>query len=705
MLPATGAKVEILQQEDLHRVNRSLRMIRDCSEALVRATGEFELLNKICRIIVEVGGHRLTWVGYAETDDEKSVTPVAQAGYEVGYLENLRISWSDGERGRGPTGTAIRTGKPAIAENIHTNPLYEPWRKEADARGYRSSIALPLLNDHGAFGALNIYSVETDAFKSEELELLQQLADDLAYGITALRMRAEQKKTEERLRHSEELFRLITDNVSDLIAIVDSRGRRIYNSRSYQEILGDPDKLKGTDSLAEIHPDDRDRIRRISQETVHTGIGQRTEYRFLLKDGSVRFIESQGNAIRDESGTPSGILVVSRDVTERKRDEEQRVVLQEQLRQAQKLESIGTLAGGIAHDFNNILSIVLASTSLLESKRDDPPAHGKLVSMIDDTVQRGASLARQLLTFARKTKASLEPLNVNDLIDDLVRMLKATFPEKITFAVETRPGLPLILADKSQIHQSLLNLCVNARDAMPDGGTITITTDLVYGDALHERFGNTVDDSYIRIRVSDTGTGMDEQTKTRIFEPFFTTKSDGTGLGLAVVYGVVKSHRGYIDLETKKGAGTSFIMYYPVPARVVKSEGKPVALNESAPRGMGETILFVEDETAIRDVIRVVLEENGYSVLTANDGNEAVELYHQRWNDIAVVISDVGLPKQNGLDAFLRMKEINPEAKVVFATGYLDPNLKGQIMHLGARGFLQKPYVSGEILKMLRSVI
>ena len=695
------------EKDNLWRVNRALRLTKECGKALVRAEREHELLNEICRIILDVGGYRLTWVGYAENDSAKHVTPVAQAGYEEGYLRNLDISWDDNELGRGPTGTAIRTGRAVTADDILTNPLFEPWRADATSRGYRSSIAVPLVAGGKPFGALNIYAVEPNAFEEEESDLLSQLAADLAYGITALRTRAEQGRTGDLLRQNQEIFHLITENVSDLIALVDSDGKRIYNSASYRHILGDPGSLKGTDSMMEIHPDDRERISNVFRETMRTGIGQRSEYRFLAKDGSVRYIESQGNVIHDGSASRPRLLVVSRDVTERKLAEEQRALLQEQLRQAQKLESVGTLAGGIAHDFNNILSIVLGAVSLLELKRTKPSEHAKLVRMINDTVQRGAALARQLLTFARKTEAALEPLSVNDTINDLVRMLKATFPEAITFSLNLNSGLPYIVADKSQIHQALLNLCVNARDAMPQGGTLTIGSNTVEGEALHRRFGNAAGDRYLCLRVSDTGIGMDEATKARMFEPFFTTKAPGigTGLGLAVVYGVVKSHRGFIDFESRVSGGTSFNLYFPVSAQAPRSEGEAVAAGGDIPRGNGEVVLVVEDETAIRDVVRAVLEDTGYSVLTANDGTEAVELYRTQWKEIDVVISDIGLPRQNGVDAFLRMKEINPAAKVIFATGYLDPNLRGQIMDHGAQGFLQKPYVSGEILRMLHGVI
>jgi PAS domain S-box-containing protein len=693
-------------QEDLRRLNKALRTIIGCSEALVRASDESTLLNDVCRVIVDAGEYPLAWVGYALDDEQRSVKPMAQAGYEEGHLEQLNITWSDTETGNAPAGTAIRTGKPSVVDDMRMHPAYGPWRTDAIKHGLGSSIALPLIAGDRPIGSLNIYARERHAFKREEVDLLMQLARNLSYGIVTLRARAEQQETEEKIRRNEELFRLITDNVEDLIAIIDLEGRRVYNSPSYARILGDPERLKGTDSVAEIHADDREKIRQILQETVTTGMGRRSEYRFVAADGSIRFIESQGTVIRDASGSVSSVLVVSRDVTARKAAEEERTILQEQLRQAQKLESIGTLAGGIAHDFNNILTIILGYLPLLSQSNLNPGERSKLIDTMNKTVDRGAELVRQLLTFASKSDVSFGRVNINAIIADLERVITETFPRNITFLIESDDDIPSLFADAGQIHQALLNLCVNARDAMPNGGELGISTGRVPAAALVKRFTGLLEENYVRISVTDTGMGMDEATKERMFEPFFTTKEEGkgTGLGLAVVYGVAQTHHAYVDVESTPGLGTTFNLYFPAQAQTPDAAEEHTKKYEESPGG-NETILVIEDEQVQLDLVTLLLEGKGYKILSAGDGAEGVEVYRKYKETISLVVSDMGLPRKTGLEAFLKIKEINPQANVMFASGYLDTDLKNEILKEGARDFLQKPYEPNEILRKIRDVI
>jgi PAS domain S-box-containing protein len=439
---------------ELRKLNRALRAISDCNQALIHATDEVALLNRVCRLVTDIGGYRLAWIGFAEQDEGKTVRPVAQAGFEEGYLETLQIAWADTERGRGPTGTAIRTGQPCAAHATLTDPNLASWRAETLKRDYASSLALPLKTDDRVLGVLNVYSVKPDAFDAEETKLLTELTDDLAYGLAALRIRAQQKQAagalreseerlrllgdnlpdsyvyqytheadgtqrflylsagverlhgvkaedvlrdasvllrqiapeqasalqaaetaslqnmtdftmalrvcrsdgqwrwvqvrsrprresdgqilwdgvvtditvrmqaEEALRQSEEQFRLIMENLADLVAVLDLNGCRLYNSPSYQGILGDPDKLRGSSSFDQVHPEDRAQVEQAFQVTVRTGIGQRLEYRLVDQDGHARHIESQGSVIRDSQGQVSKVVVVSRDVTERKQAEE-----------------------------------------------------------------------------------------------------------------------------------------------------------------------------------------------------------------------------------------------------------------------------------------------------------------------------------------------------------------------------------------------
>jgi CheY-like chemotaxis protein len=367
--------------------------------------------------------------------------------------------------------------------------------------------------------------------------------------------------------------------------------------------------------------------------------------------------------------------------------------------------SIGTLAGGIAHDFNNILAIILGYTSILHSMKDNPEKFSYGVSAIKQAVDRGAGLVRQILTFARKTEIAFEPMNISDLVRELVSMLQQTFPKIITFNIEIDTELPLINADHTQIHQILLNLCVNARDAMPKGGVITIKAHKATGDKLLERSPESNKHRYICISVSDTGLGMDETTRDRIFDPFFTTKEKGkgTGLGLSVVYGVVQAHHGYVDVESAVGSGTIFRLYLPVSNEIIAAVES--VQGEENVHGGTETILIVEDEDLLLDMVQLLLETHGYTVLTAKDGLEAVNVYSQHAHEIALVISDMGLPVLSGESEFKKIKEINPSVKMILASGYFEPDIKAILESAGVLGFLQKPYVIEEVLAKIRKAL
>jgi len=527
----------------------------------------------------------------------------------------------------------------------------------------------------------------------------ERLVPAVQRALKEVQERKERRRAQAELLRSQELFRLITENVYDLIAVLDLNGKRLYSSPSYESILGDPDNLMGTDSFLEIHPDDRERVRGVFAETVRTGIGRRSEFRFIAKDGSVRYVESHGSVIKNPRGDVEKVVVVSRDVSERKRFEEE-------LRQAQKMESIGVLAGGIAHDFNNILAIILGYISMLQRGHVPAEKVPKSYEAIHKAVLRGSGLVSQLLTFARKSDVQLEPVKVDSILRELLKMLEATFPKTIRISVDSRPALPGILADAGQLHQALLNLSVNARDAMPKGGSLTFRTGVQKRSLLEGRFADAIAEEYVFITVKDTGTGIQKETLSKIFDPFFTTKEKGkgTGLGLAVVYGFVRSHYGFVDVETEMGKGTAFTLY--LPTHTGETEMKESAdLPAADVKGGSETILLVEDEEMLVDLVKTLLEIKGYRVLVAHDGFEAVEVYRNNMDEVALVLSDVDLPRLSGWDAYLKMKELNPQVRIVFASGYLEEESKAEYLRGGVLRILQKPYMPAEVLRSIREGI
>ncbi|HTP14062.1 MAG TPA: ATP-binding protein, partial [Bacteroidota bacterium] len=424
------------------------------------------------------------------------------------------------------------------------------------------------------------------------------------------------------------------------------------------------------------------------------------------KDGRIITVEASVNPVYDAKGKLSGFIAVQEDISDRKQNEQERKRLEAQLMQTQKLESIGTLAGGIAHDFNNILGIILAYSSILRNAQSSPEKAANAVGVIDQAVERGASLVKQILTFARKTDVIYGLVNVNIMVKELKKMLAETFPRTIAIDAEIGNDVPEITADATQLHQAILNICLNARDAMPAGGKLMLRTAAGSRSEVSVYFPEATSERYVHISIADTGAGMDESTRQRIFEPFFTTKpkGKGTGLGLSVAYGVVKNHQGFIRVESEIGRGSTFHLYFPGPIHSPergRMDQKPLL---DVPGGQ-ECILLVEDETTLLDVLAGMLKSKGYRVLVARDGYEAVETYRDHKDEIALVVSDLGLPKMTGQDAFMRMKSINPRVKVIFGTGYLDPELKSELLELGARGFMAKPYSQEELLRKIRELI
>jgi two-component system, cell cycle sensor histidine kinase and response regulator CckA len=484
---------------------------------------------------------------------------------------------------------------------------------------------------------------------------------------------------------------VITDRVGKIILV--NQAFTQLTGYSQEEVIGNkPNILKSGNHPASFFQN--------LWKTILSGEVWKGEIENRRKDGSLYTEEMTITPVRQVQGEISHFIAIKQDITDRKK-------LQQEILQTQKIQSIGTLAGGVAHDFNNILSIILIYTSLLERSEDS--SREKILESgraITRAVGRGKELVRQILTFARKTDVVFEPMSVVDLIHELLSMLKVTFPKVITLAEKIGENIPFIYADRAQIHQVILNLYVNARDAMPYGGTITIKVEKQTKNHVQKSFPAADQDSYICISVTDTGEGMDKAIMPRIFDPFFTTKKmgKGTGLGLAVVYGVLQSHHGYVDVESERELGTTFRLYFPIPLlneQVITVQ----PIHESIVVGGTETILLVEDEELLIESVCQLLKSKGYKVYTAMDGIEAVKLYDQHKQEIDLVITDVGLPGITGKDEFKILQEMNPGVKVVLASGFFEPEMKLELLKAGAKGFIQKPYIPDDILRIIREAL
>jgi nitrogen-specific signal transduction histidine kinase/ActR/RegA family two-component response regulator len=391
---------------------------------------------------------------------------------------------------------------------------------------------------------------------------------------------------------------------------------------------------------------------------------------------------------------------------ELKEETKEREQLQRLVSHSQRIESLGTLAAGIAHDFNNILAIVASHASLLKASPLSGEEIHKRIEAILRAGERGAGLVRQLLALSRKETASKEPVYINDIVIELKQLLADTLPPAITIGLELSDSIYPILAEKTLIQQALLNLCVNARDAMPNGGRLTIATEMVSGTTIATRFDAATELDYVALRVDDTGVGMDEETRQRLFEPFFTTKGEGkgTGLGLAVTQSIVRSYKGFSEVQSAPGRGASLTLYFPAMQFPHGSESAETTLVPEIAGG-DETILVVEDEKELLAMLRLSLEEKGYRVLTATSGNEAIEIATKVGQRIHLLLADIELPGVNGVRVYEEVVTVAPNMKALFVSGCLDANQTARLRQLGVNHFLQKPFTMAEVVMRVREVL
>jgi two-component system cell cycle sensor histidine kinase/response regulator CckA len=544
---------------------------------------------------------------------------------------------------------------------------------------------------------------------------IRLLANDLSHHIARVRQNemelraindrlyseiAERRQAVDSLRESETRFRILAESTFEGLCISEN-GVIIDANSSLARMVGcELPGIIGRSVSAFLEAEMAGPI----LEQLKSGSGAPYEHRLRHADGTLIPVESRSKTIPYRGRMVQ--VTTCLDISERRRNEDEHRLLEAEMRQNQKLESLGTLAGGIAHDFNNIISIISGHAAALSLKlKDHPEAHATLHT-IHEAAERGSAMVRQILTFARKSEADFRALRIQEMVAELVKMLRVTFPRTIEVHYSCPSDLPQVWMDPSQMHQALLNLCINARDAMAGTGRLEIATSLINGDEIASRFPAVAGKRLVRIQVSDTGVGMDESTRARIFEPFFTTKGRGrgTGLGLAVVYGVVRAHRGFIEVDSHPGKGTAFALYFPASER----QALPLAAEdaEATPAcGGSETILVVEDEEDLRELLASMLHDYGYTILVARDGMEALERYRRHRQDIQLVITDMDLPKINGAAVSQAILSDNPGTRIILISGFLEAALKSSILESGVREFVAKPYTMAQILQIVRKVL
>ncbi len=548
--------------------------------------------------------------------------------------------------------------------------------------------------------------LETKDGRRLDVEFVSNLYQDGDQQVIQCNIRdiSARKLAKTALRESEERFKLVARAVSDVVWDWNLTTGSLWWNDGFLTTFG---FIAGEIApsvefwTSRIHPDERSRVAEVIQQSLATAEESwTTEYRFKRKDGSYAFVRDHGYILRDGDGKGVRMVGGMRDLTEQK-------IMEAQYLRAQRMEGIGTLAGGIAHDLNNVLTPIMMSIELLKADSDNDPARRKILDVINISCRRGAELVRQVLSFARGLDGQRVAIRLWRLIDDLEGIIGGTFPSNIKIVTQVPDELWPITGDPSQLHQVLLNLAVNARDAMPQGGTLTFSASNLMLDA---QFAGTSREAkpgpHVLLQVGDTGVGIPPEVRERIFEPFFTTKQpgQGTGLGLATVHTIVKSHGGFLDVESEVGRGTAFKIYLPagLPRQTADSV---LPIPTDLPLGRDELVLVVDDEFSIRLITQQTLEAFGYRVITACNGAEAIALYAKQPEQIAVVLTDMMMPIMDGAATIEVLMHINPSVKIIVASGIASRENLAKATRVDVHDFLAKPYTAPTLLKQIRDVL
>ena len=598
--------------------------------------------------------------------------------------------------GEGAVGRAAADERSVWTPDILADPkiTLPDWAAErVRAAGFRSVLAMPLKAGERVIGVLSLGDAPGRAYTEDELALL---AAFVGQGAVAL----ENSALYLEIRDARDFLQSITDHSPDAIITTDRRGGVTYFSRGAAAMFGCRAEEMIGETVASLYPGGLEEARIVKRRLAVEGPLRNYETGFLARDGRRIEVSASIAMLRDAAGAEVGTLGVLKDIGERRR-------LEEQLRQSQKMDAIGQLAGGIAHDFNNLLTVIAGRAQLIISRlRPEEPIH-RDATLVRTTADRAAALTQQLLAFSRKQVLQPQVLDLNAVVAGMEPMLGRLIGEDVDLAVIPAVGLGRVKADPGQIEQVIVNLVVNARDAMPDGGCLTVETADVELDVTYaSRHLSVPPGPYVMLAVTDTGLGMDEQTRSRVFEPFFTTKGPGrgTGLGLATVYGIVKQSGGDVHLYSECGRGTTFKIYLP---RVAEPTTVPVearAPAAAAPQG-DETVLLVEDEPEVRDLAREILETSGYRVLQACDPHEAVLMAERYAGAIHLLLTDVIMPRQSGRALAERLRPLRPELQVLYMSGYTNEAIIRHGVLEPDTAFIQKPFTPAALGQKVRETL
>jgi PAS domain S-box-containing protein len=688
-------------EEHIRRLMRVYSVLSDTNQTIVREKDSRAMMETVCRIAVEKGKFRMAWIGMINPETHL-VDSCASSGAVDGYLDRVSIDLQNPDFANGPVMRCVNSGQHAICNDIENDPFYLPWRDEALQRGYRSSGGFPLKIEGKVVGVLCLYASELAFFDVDELHLLDEMAMDISFALEVNRNELDRRKKEEELRWKTAFLEAQVDSALDGILVVSSEGKKLLQNQRMNALMKIPRKIVE-------NPDDRQQrefaatqvknpehfIEKINYINAHPQEVLRDEIELL--DGTI--LDRYSSPVHDKAGHHYGRIWNFRDITERRQ-------LEEQFRQAQKMEAIGQLTGGIAHDFNNLLTVILGCSEILADEVRESPRLSKMAEVISDVARRGAELTHRMLAFARRQTLQPRPVNINDLLSGMESFLRRTLSADIDLQIIHGCLYCDAIVDPTQLESALLNLCVNARDAMPEGGSLTIeTADAVLDADYAVQNPDVTPGDYILIAVSDSGCGISEENMERVFDPFFTTKDvgKGTGLGLSMVYGFVKQSQGHVKIYSEPGHGTSVKIYLPRANQ--KSEPAGPTQTQDEDINGSEVVLLVEDNPLVRKFAKSQLLYFGYQVLEAANGNDALDILKER-TDIDLLFTDMVMPGgMNGYELSLEACKLHPKLKVLYCSGYAENAIHNQKLPGKNVRLLNKPYTRLELARTIRRVL
>ena len=691
---------------DLRERQRQLEIVNLIADNLYRLLDDKTVVDRALEALIQYSGSPTVAI-FMLNEDENRLDILGRRGFidKLGpFKKSLPLDGS-------LSGEAVAQKDVILSEDIANDGRVQPQiKKSLLSQGVSIIVSVPISFEDKVLGVMNLSFRRDRQITDFDRKTLLSIGKSIGLALTNTRYVnqikteiASRKKIENALRQSEERYKRILEVYPDAVLLYDIKGNPLYSNPAFTRVFGwTPDELSERETDF-VPREARSEIAQLTERSLlgEHCLGLKTKRR--NKQGETLDINLSLVVWCDSDGEPDGSVVVMHDMTEEKR-------LEAQLRQAQKMEAVGTLAGGIAHDFNNILAAISGYTELALDGGDMAKPAEKDLEQVLKAAARAKDLVGRILTFSRKSDTDFKPLDLNNEVAKAAEFLKRTIPRMVEVELHLFEGPAHILGDGGQIQQLVLNLGTNASDAMPEGGRLTIQTTRFHLDELQSRLhDNAAPGDYIQLEVKDTGLGMEEQTREHIFDPFFTTKEvgKGTGLGLAMAYGIIKEHAGHISCRSEPGRGASFTIIIPAISRTdlppggVETSGPGV---DAFPDGTG-TVLLVDDERALRDITGKMLTTAGYRVLQAASGEEALDIYTRQSGDIDLIIMDIGMPGMGGLRCLKHLLELDPAVKVMIASGYPKASSVRQAIDQGASGYAPKPFSRNELLTEIRRIL